>query len=362
MKVLIDTNIIRYLISDKSQIPDQINIEAVEHYLRENEVIISYGTLFEMFTSYKRKDSETNGYFWDWSSINKIRNLLNRYQFQFYDPRSNEDDAYKTRLCKSAWNEDDAEEIYVNLLWQCRNYICNVTTQLCKTFAILYMNVKLNKKPDSYSSFVKYYAKETNNFEKTANDLFENFKREFEDSYAQNHPPFCKTVNKALGNIVAFIDCFYKVFNCKQLTPDDFCAVYQKASKDYTNNTNSKTNKNENTNYHKQIKASMDEIKTAPKYFSSCKKLFDCMNLTELSPIEADFVKHCMKQFFEKYTKFKYNDIIDFMNASIANKNGFQYLTFDNKFIETLSNFESESSQKFAKKTQELSKKFLIAG
>lgn len=362
MNVLVDTNVIRYLLNDekRANTPSKYDIEAVDRYLKENDVVISYGTVFEIFNSYRRHDKEKDEYFWDWSSIKEVHVLLNRYQFQFFDPFSDEYEEYKTLLYESTWNKENVEDIYCHLLLQCQKYNCNVLTQIYKTFAILYMNVKLNKSIDDYSLFVKLLMISTNNIENAENKILSVLKSFFENSYTQNYQQFCDIVNEKLGRVVNIIEKFYAALNHQCLDLGEFCKICNETYKNYCDDADTKKHKAEIKSYSERIKDSVKELKTGKKHFSSPKELYSYMNVTELPPIEIDFIRYCMKQFFEKFAKFKYNDIIDFMNASLASKNGFQYLTFDEAFVKTLSEFESEQSRNITKNAQELLSKFQV--
>lgn len=99
------------------------------------------------------------------------------------------------------------------------------------------------------------------------------------------------------------------------------------------------------------------QMKNGKKMFSDDKDIFSVIDYQELSTVEMDFLNYVIQRLLINQGKFRYNDIIDFMNLSTA----FQYadglMTLDKQFlIKTVSNFNCMVNSSFLQTSLKLLK------
>lgn len=79
----------------------------------------------------------------------------------------------------------------------------------------------------------------------------------------------------------------------------------------------------------------------------SANNIFGRVVYQNLTPLEKDFFVYWLQRLFFKQGKFKYNDIIDFMNLSTAYYKADGYMTLDKKFLKVVSQFACMANSKF---------------
>ena len=90
------------------------------------------------------------------------------------------------------------------------------------------------------------------------------------------------------------------------------------------------------------------QIKNSEKMFSDDNDIFSVIDYQALSPLEKDFLNYCIQRLLINQGKFKYNDIIDFMNLSTAFRYADGLMTLDKPFLtKTVSNFSCMDNSTF---------------
>lgn len=83
--------------------------------------------------------------------------------------------------------------------------------------------------------------------------------------------------------------------------------------------------------------------------------MFSNISYQQLTPLETDFLRHCLQRLFVNKGKFSYNDIIDFMNISAASRYADGILACDNDFKKMMGQFESIKDTSFYQDTLRIS-------
>jgi hypothetical protein len=103
------------------------------------------------------------------------------------------------------------------------------------------------------------------------------------------------------------------------------------------------------------IRKNYDDFSTGKKRITDSNELFSYINNKNLTSLENDFICYCLNQLLLNNGKFRYNDIIDYMNLSVAIKHSDCLLTLDDKFLKKIvSKFESVKTTKFYAKSLKL--------
>ena len=103
------------------------------------------------------------------------------------------------------------------------------------------------------------------------------------------------------------------------------------------------------------MKKAAEQMATGEKLLTSESDLFSNISYQQLTPLETDFLRHCLQRLFVNKGKFSYNDIIDFMNISAASRYADGILTCDNDFKKMMGQFESIKDTSFYQDTLRIS-------
>lgn len=108
------------------------------------------------------------------------------------------------------------------------------------------------------------------------------------------------------------------------------------------------------------IRQAYHDLEKGNKKFNGIKRIMECIDYSELSPIGWDFMNfYLSKRLLVGHGLFKYNDIIDYFNLQSALELADCVLMFDFKFLETVAGeFGSISACEFYRRSIEYSKRF----
>lgn len=323
-KYVVDTNVLYGLVFKDGR----CNLDNTLSILTGNIGIVTYGTLFEAFNRYKDKKDD----------LITILKFLDDFKFEVAG-NSKKDDELFWRLIYSEKKLSDLGLMALKglLISQTSDYVGRVLGEILKAFAVLYMNMKLNKVEDAYSMYVRYSAIVTDNFSHFPLLVRNRFENQFLVSYTQdNSKKFSAVVQREFWGIIRNIETHYKTLSEKApeyIEENDFSEelkrVTEKFDKKYCEE-----------DYLTFIKETYRQMKHREKMFSDDRDIFSVIDYQELSPLEKDFLNYCIRRLLINSGKFQYNDIIDFMNLSTAFKYAEGLMTLDKSFLtKTLSNF-----------------------
>lgn len=323
-KYVVDTNVL-YGVVFKNGCCDLDNTLSI---LTGNTGIVTYGTLFEAFNKYKDKKDD----------LIAILKFLDAYKFEVAGS-SKKDDELFWKLIYSERELSDLGLMVLKglLISQTSDYVCRVLGEIFKAFAVLYMNMKLNKTEDAYNMYVRYSALVTNNFSHFPLVVRSRFENQFLVSYTQdNSKKFSAIVQREFWGIIRSIETHYKTLSEKvpdYIEENDFSEELKRVTEEFDK-------KYCENDYLTFIQEAHMQMKNSEKMFFDDNDIFSVIDYQELSPLEKDFLNYCIQRLFINRGKFKYNDIIDFMNLSTAFRYADGLMTLDKPFLtKTLSNF-----------------------
>ena len=103
------------------------------------------------------------------------------------------------------------------------------------------------------------------------------------------------------------------------------------------------------------IQNAYEQIKNGEKNFSDDNDIFSLIDYQALDSLERDFLNYCIRRLLLNRGKFKYNDIIDYMNLSTAFRYADGLLTLDKPFLtKTVSKFSCMNNSSFLQTSLEL--------
>lgn len=150
-RYVVDTNILYGIVFEDGR----CNLEKALNILTENTGIVTYGTLFEAFDKHKNKRDD----------LIAIIKFLDDYKFEVAGNSEKDNELFWILI----YSEKELSDLGIMvlkglLISQTSDYVCKVLGEVLKAFAVLYMNMKLNKTEDAYSMYVRYSALVTNDF------------------------------------------------------------------------------------------------------------------------------------------------------------------------------------------------------
>ena len=323
-KYVVDTNVLYGIVFKDGR----CNLDNTLNILSGNTGVVTYGTLFEAFTRYKNEKDD----------LITILKFLDDYKFEVAGNSKKENELF----WKLIYSEKELSDLGLMalkglLISQTSDYVRRVLGEIFKAFAVLYMNMKLNKAEDAYSMYVMYSSIVTNNFSHFPLLVRNRFEDQFLVSYTQdNSKKFSAIVQREFWGIIRSIETHYKTLSERApeyIEENDFSEELKRVTEEFDK-------KYCENDYLTFIKEAHMQMKNSEKMFSNDNDIFSVIDYQELSPLEKDFINYCIQRLLINQGKFKYNDIIDFMNLSTA----FQYadglMTLDKPFLtKTLSNF-----------------------
>ena len=338
-KYVVDTNVLYGLVFKDGR----CNLDSTLNILTGNTGIVTYGTLFEAFNRYKDKKDD----------LLAILKFLDDYKFEVAG-NSKKDAELFWKLIYSEKELSDLGLMVLKrlLISQTSDYVSRVLGEIFKAFAVLYMNMKLNRIEDAYSMYVRYSAIVTDNFSHFPLLVRNRFEKQFLVSYTQdNSKKFYAIVQRGFWGIIRSIETHYKTLSKKApeyIEENDFSEelkrVTEEFDKQYCEN-----------DYLTFIQEAHIQMENSDKMFSDDNDIFSVIGYQELSPLEKDFLNYCIQRLLINQGKFKYNDIIDFMNLSTAFRYADGLMTLDKPFLtKTLSNFSCMVNSAFLQTSLEL--------
>lgn len=238
------------------------------------------------------------------------------------------------------------------LISQTSDYVCNVLGEVLKAFAVLYMNMKLNKTEDAYSMYVRYSVLVTNDFSHFPLLVRNRFQDRFLVSYTQdNSKKFSEIVQREFWEIIRSIETHYMTLSEKKpeyVEENDFSEKLKRVTEEFDK-------KYCENDYLTFIRETHMQMENGEKMFSDDNDIFSVIDYQELSSLEKDFLNYCIQRLLINQGRFKYNDIIDFMNLSTAFRYADGLMTLDKPFLtKTLSNFSCMVNSTFLKNSLKL--------
>ena len=338
-KYVVDTNVLYSLVFNMNR----CNLNNTLAILTGNKGIITYGTLFEAFTKYKEKKE----------NLYAILKFLDDYKFEVAG-NSKKDNELFWKLIYSEKKLSDLGLMALKylLVFQTSDYVNRVLGEIFKTFAFLYMNMKLNKVEDAYSMYVRYSTIVTDGFSHFPPLVKSRFEKLFFVSYTQdNSKKFSAIVQREFWGIIRSIETHYATLAGKEpqyIVENDFSEELKKVTdefdKQYCEN-----------DYLLFIQNAYEQIKNGEKDFSDDNDIFSLIDYQALDSLERDFLNYCIRRLLLNRGKFKYNDIIDYMNLSTAFRYADGLLTLDKPFLtKTVSKFSCMYNSSFLQTSLEL--------
>lgn len=338
-KYVVDTNVLYGLVFKGGR----CNLSNALNILTENTGIVTYGTLFEAFNRYKDKKDD----------LIAIIKFLDNYKFVVAGNSKKEDELF----WKLIYSEKELSDLGLMalkklLISQTSDYVGRVLGEIFRAFAVLYMNMKLSKTEDAYSMYIKYSAEVTNNFSDFPLVVRNRFEDQFLVSYTQDDfKKFSAIVQREFWGIIRGIETHYKILSAKApeyIEENDFSEELKRITEEFDK-------KYCENDYLTFIKETHMQMKNGEKIFSNDNDIFSVIDYQELSPLEKDFFNYCIQRLLINEGKFKYNDIIDFMNLSTAFRYADGLMTLDKPFLtKTLSNFSCMANSAFLQTSLEL--------
>ncbi len=338
-KYVVDTNVLYGLVFKDGH----CNLDNTLNILTGNTGIVTYGTLFEAFNRYKDNKDD----------LLAILKFLDDYKFEVAG-NSKKDSELFWKLIYSEKELSDLGRMALKgvLISQTSDYVVRVLGEIFKAFAVLYMNMKLNKAEDAYSMYIRYLAMVTNNFSHLPLLVRNRFEDQFLLSYTQdNSKKFSAIVQREFWGIIRSIETHYKTLSEKTpeyIEENDFSEELKRVTEEFDK-------KYCENDYLTFIQEAHMQMKNSEKMFSDDNDIFSVIDYQELSPLEKDFLNYCIQRLLINQGKFKYNDIIDFMNLSTAFRYADGLMTLDKPFLtKALSNFSCMVNSAFLQTSLEL--------
>ena len=205
--------------------------------------------------------------------------------------------------------------------------------------------MKLNKAEDAYSMYVRYSAIVTDNFSHFPLLVRKRFEGQFLVSYTQdNSKKFSAIVQREFWGIIRSIETHYKTLSEKApeyIEENDFSEELKRVTEEFDK-------KYCERDYLAFLQEAHAQMKNSEKMFSDDNDIFSVIDYQALSPLEKDFLNYCIQRLLINQGKFKYNDIIDFMNLSTAFRYADGLMTLDKPFLtKTVSNFSCMANSAF---------------
>lgn len=325
-RYVVDTNVL-YGLAFKDE--KHCNVENALTVLNRNRGIVTYGTLFEAFDRYKNQKE----------NLLKILKFLSEYKFEVAGNSKKDNELFWTLI----YNERELSDIGLMalkrlLVIQTSGYVSRVLGQILNAFAVLYMNMRLNKKDDAYNMYVRYSAFVTDGFAHFPILVRDILEKTFTISYTQEKTEkISSIVKREFWGVIRSIETHYASLAGKPVEfveENDFTAELEKITEKFDMQYNE-------TDYLDFVKRAKEELASGEKFFTSDNELFLNISYHELSPLETDFLKYCLQRLFVNQGKFDYNDIIDFMNISTASRYADGIMTCDRNFKKNMGKFES---------------------
>ena len=178
------------------------------------------------------------------------------------------------------------------------------------------------------------------------------FQNHFFVSYTQdNSKKFSAIVQREFWGIIRSIETHYMTLSEKEpeyIKENDFSKELKRVTEEFDK-------KYSENDYLTFIRETHMQMGSSERMFSNDKDIFSVIDYQKLSPLEKNFFNYCIQSLLINQGKFKYNDIIDFMNLSTA----FQYadglLTLDKSFLKkALLNFSCMANSTFLQNSLEL--------
>ena len=330
-RYVIDTNVLYDLVFDDGH----CNGDNVISTINGNISVVTYGTLFEAFSKHKSKEAQLS-----------ILSFLNHYKFEVAGNSQENDDLF----WKLVYYEGELTELGLNelkrlLTLQTSNYVCGVLGQILYAFAVQYLNMRLNKADDDFTLFVKYSAHLSDGFSHFPDLVKKFFDHAFSASYIEGGDmKFSDILKREFWGIIRIIEIHYIALagkNRDYLTGKAFNDILKEKADAFDQQYSEK-------DYLSFIKRAKKDMNSGNKMFTHDTDFFTNSNFSNLTALETDFMKYYLRRLFVNQGMFKYNDIIDFMNLSIAKKYTDGIITCDKEFLnKTVSTFESIVNTKF---------------
>lgn len=338
-RYVVDTNILYGIVFKDGR----CNLEKALNILTENTGIVTYGTLFEAFDKHKNKKDD----------LIAIIKFLDDYKFEVAGNSKKDNELFWTLI----YSEKELSDLGIMvlkglLISQTSDYVCNVLGEVLKAFAVLYMNMKLNKTEDAYSMYVRYSALVTNDFSHFPLLVRNRFQDRFLVSYTQdNSKKFSEIVQREFWEIIRSIETHYMTLSEKKpeyVEENDFSEKLKRVTEEFDK-------KYCENDYLTFIRETHMQMENGEKMFSDDNDIFSVIDYQELSSLEKDFLNYCIQRLLINQGRFKYNDIIDFMNLSTAFRYADGLMTLDKPFLtKTLSNFSCMVNSTFLKNSLKL--------
>lgn len=339
-KYVVDTNVLYGIVFDDGA---HCITENALDVLKGNIGIVTYGTLFEAFDRYRNQKD----------ILQKILRFLNEHRFEVAGSSEKDDELFWTLL----YSEKELSDIGLIalkklLVIQTSDYVGRVLGQVLNAFAVLYMDMRLNKEDDAFNMYVRYAAFTTDGFAHFPVLVRDVLGEAFTASYTQEgSQKFYKIIRREFWGVIRSIETHYAVLAGKPaefIEENDFSAELEKTTEKFDMQYNEK-------NYLNFVEEAAAQMAAGGKLFTSESDLFSNISYQQLTPLEIDFLRHCLQRLFVNRGKFNYNDIIDFMNLSTAFRYADGILTCDVDFKKMMNQFESIKDSSFYQNTIRIS-------
>lgn len=346
MKYVIDTNVLYRVSFGECKCCNLTNASEV---LNNNYCIVSYATLFEAFNRYKDEKNK----------LRVVLECMNKYRIDVAASEENIDnvDDFWKLIYSENLSDEQIDKLRNMLNKQTSRNIVRFLGQFMKCFAFLYTNMKIDKEDNAYNSYVIITEYSTDNFSHFSSKVEEVMDLAFIDSYSDVvSSKFSKILNDQLGGIIKSIEAHYDVLSDKKpeyIVENDFGNEIKNALEAIDINS-------KDDGYMGYVRKAYDEMVQGKKRIKSEYELFSLIDTKELTPLGADFMSYSLKKIFVDKGKFKYNDIIDYINLFTAYGHADGYLSLDKKFLEAMTNFKALTNLEFCSRSIEMSHYLII--
>ena len=199
-------------------------------------------------------------------------------------------------------------------------------------------------------------AYDTNGFSHFSTLVTEELKRIFMASYTDEFSgKFSDFLQREFWGIVRSIEVRYRTlagksveyFN-KNVFDDDLRKSYEEFDKQYYEG-----------NFLEFIRQAYNEMVSGGKILTSDQELLSKIDDQLLKPLEKDFLFYCLKRMIFKQGKFRFNDIVDFINLSTAFHLADGIMTLDKPFLKIISEYSCIKDSTFYTMSMEIHKYIL---